>query len=83
MWWVTTHQRLNIIKHPGYPPEGHTVVKNFNVGMRKWFEAGHCGRSHVVDVYNMSEALVVRLPGEARALTHDTIHWSMVSTSPY
>ena len=80
VWWITTHQRLNTIIHPGHPPVGHAILRQFNVGMREWFEAGHCGPSHVVDVFNMTDALVMQLPEpEARALTHDTVHWSMVS----
>ena len=34
----------------------HEIVNDFNVGMREWFEAGHCGLTHVVDVYNMTGA---------------------------
>ena len=32
----------------------HAILTDFNVGMREWFEAGHCGLSHVVDVFNMT-----------------------------
>jgi len=35
-----------------------------------------CGRQ--VDVFNMTQALVLELPGEAAALTHDSFHWSEV-----
>ena len=54
LWWVTTHERLNTIHHPGHPIMTHAIVNDFNVGMREWFEAGHCGLTHVVDVYNMT-----------------------------
>ena len=61
VWWVTTHQRRNIVQHPGHPPISHDIIRNFNVGMREWFEAGHCGLSHVVDVFNMTGAAIARL----------------------
>ena len=31
-----------------------------------------------VDVFNMTEALVMELPEEAATLTHDGVHWSEV-----
>ena len=59
--------------------ESHIAITNFNVGMRAYFEAGHCGPAHVVDVYNMTDALVFnRTFEETRAMTHDGFHWSMV-----
>lgn len=59
--------------------DSHIAITNFNVGMRAYFEAGHCGPAHVVDVYNMTDALVFnRTFEETRAMTHDGFHWSMV-----
>ena len=61
--------------------ESHIAITNFNVGMRAYFEAGHCGPAHVVDVYNMTDALVFnRTFEETRAMTHDGFHWSMVKS---
>ena len=40
---------LGLGHHPGY---------RYNEGMRNYFEAGHCGPAHVVDVFNMTHALV-------------------------
>ena len=64
--------------HTGFPTEAHSVIHNYNMGMRAWFEAGNCGPAHVVDVYNMTHALVATRPEEAKPLTHDGFHWSMV-----
>ena len=75
---VTTHQRLNTIKHAGFPTEDHSRIHTFNVGMREWFEAGHCGPGKVVDVFNMTHSLVTERAFEAAPLTHDSVHWSMV-----
>ncbi len=59
--------------------DSHIAIQDFNVGMRNFFEAGHCGPSHVVDVFNMTDALVFnRSFEETRVLTHDGFHWSMV-----
>ena len=74
---ITTHQRLNSIILTGPTREEHRI-STFNAGMRTWFEAGHCGPAHVVDVYNMTKALVTTRPEEAKPLTHDGLHWSMV-----
>ncbi len=56
------------------------MIRHFNVGMREYFEAGHCGPGHVVDVFNMTDALVSNedMASEAPALTHDGVHWSAV-----
>ena len=75
---VTTHQRLDNVDHVGFPTEGHASLHNYNLGMRDWFEEGHCGPAHVVDVYNMTHALVTTRPDEAKPLTYDGFHWSMV-----
>ena len=37
---------------------GHHSGYRYNEGMRNYFEAGHCGQAHVVDVFNMTHALV-------------------------
>ena len=56
------------------------MIRHFNIGMREYFEAGHCGPGHVVDVFNMTDALVSNedVATEAPALTHDGVHWSAV-----
>ena len=56
VWWVTTHQRRHISNLPGHTLVSHAILTDFNVGMRQWFEAGHCGVTHVVDVFNMTGA---------------------------
>ena len=48
LWWVTTHQRLNSIRHFDYPLESQQHIREFNEGMRAWFDAGNCGPVHVV-----------------------------------
>lgn len=49
------------------------------MGMRDFFEAGHCGDVHVVDVFNMTHALVTELPvEETLPLTYDSVHWAEV-----
>ena len=54
----------------------------YNVGMRDFFEAGHCGGVHVVDVFNMTHALVTELPAEETLpLTYDSVHWAEVGES--
>ncbi len=30
LWWVTTHQRLNSMRHDGFPLEGHHHIRSFN-----------------------------------------------------
>ena len=51
----------------------------YNVGMRAFFEGGHCGDVHVVDVFNMTHVLVTELPAEeALPLTYDSVHWAEV-----
>ncbi len=52
--------------------------RRFNLGMRAFFEAGHCGPGHVVDVFNMTHALVTELGREAVPLTYDSVHWAGV-----
>ena len=61
---IATHQRLNSILLTGPTREEHRI-STFNAGMRTWFEAGHCGPAHVVDVYNMTNTLVTELGNEA------------------
>ena len=49
--------------------------------MRTFFEAGHCGPAHVVDVFNMTHELVTsgpELAREAAPLTYDSVHWAEV-----
>ena len=55
----------------------------YNVGMRDFFEARHCGDVHVVDVFNMTHALVTELPAEETLpLTYDSVHWAEVRNEP-
>ena len=61
---ISTHQRLNSILLTG-PTREERRISTFNAGMRTWFEAGHCGPAHVVDVYNMTNTLVTELGNEA------------------
>ncbi|KAK9833262.1 hypothetical protein WJX81_000764 [Elliptochloris bilobata] len=80
MWWITTHQRLNHHSHvkPTFG-EDHTTIHRYNVGMREFFEAGRCGNVHVVDMFNMTNALVTEMPiEETLPLTYDSAHWGGV-----
>lgn len=53
--------------------ESHSKLRRFDQGMRDFFESGSCGPAHVVDVFNMTDALVEheQLAAEAPSLTHD------------
>ena len=57
--------------------ESRINIRHFNVGMRNFFTAGNCGPSHVVDVFNMTDALVTNLTNEAVGQTYDSFHWKM------
>ena len=62
----------------------HLCLCRYNVGMREFFEARHCGDVHVLDVFNMTHALVTELPvEETLPLTYDSVHWAEVCNRPW
>lgn len=72
-WWVSTHAR----RIGWFGDEFPEVVRDFNVGMREFFDSKKCGHVNYIDVHNMTSALVQELPSEAERLTFDNVHWGM------
>eukprot|EP01031_Cornospumella_fuschlensis_P039046 gene39046-47507_t len=73
LWWVSTHFR-----RVGYfADEKEEVVKDYNLGMRHFFDSGKCGKVNYIDVYNMTSALVKELPDHSESMTYDNVHWGM------
>jgi hypothetical protein len=74
IWWVSTHYRLRAI----YDDEKPDVVRDYNLGMRKFFEEGkRCGPVNYVDVYNMTADLAINHHEEALRMTYDQVHWGI------
>ena len=48
-------------------------MKNFNEGMREFFDSGRCGDVNYVDTYNMTERLGVDHPEEVGSWTYDSM----------
>jgi hypothetical protein len=72
-WWVSTHFR-----RVGYfPDEKEDVVREYNLGMRRFFDSQACGPVHYIDVYNMTSELVRELPEHSGGMTYDNVHWGM------
>jgi len=72
-WWISTHARRIGWFGDEYPE----VVKEYNVGMREFFDSKRCGNINYIDVYNMTNTLLQEQPGEAEKLTFDNVHWGM------
>jgi hypothetical protein len=75
VWWVSTHARIRTI----FEDETPEHVRNFNEGMREFFEnKKNCGETNYVDVYNMTNSLVIpEIIEEARKMSYDLVHWGM------
>ena len=73
VWWVSTHFRLRAI----YPDEVEGMVKNYNIGMRQFYESGSCGPVNYVDVYNMTAGLAKGHRKDSESMTYDMVHWGM------
>jgi hypothetical protein len=72
VWWVSTHQRL--AAH--YMDEAPHIVKDYNTGMRQFFDEGACGFKNYVDVYNMTEQLCMNHTELAKQhMSFDHVHW--------
>jgi hypothetical protein len=53
------------------------IVKDYNLGMRKFMDDGQCGEVNYVDVYNMTARLVIDHPDEGSQMTYDNVHWGI------
>lgn len=73
IWWASTHFR----RIGWFPDEKEDVVKDYNVGMRHFFDSKSCGNVNYVDMYNMTMALVKEAPEEAEHMTYDSVHWGL------
>ena len=74
IWWVSTHYRLRAI----YKDEKPEMVRDYNLGMRKFFEEGkRCGPVNYVDVYNMTADLATNHQVDALKMTYDQVHWGI------
>ena len=73
-FWVSTHARLGYSAPDEYP----SVVENFNIGMKHFFQSGKCGKIGYIDVYNMTKSLLLNYHDHAKVLSHDNAHWGMV-----
>lgn len=73
MWWVSTHFR----RIGWFPDEKEEIIKDYNLGMRHFFDSGSCGAFNYVDVYNMTKALVTEDPVDSEQMTYDNVHWGL------
>ena len=74
LYWVSTHHRYSVV----FPDETPEKVKAFNLGMREFFEDKRCGnKTGYIDVYNMTESLMLNHYSEATLMTEDFMHWGM------
>jgi hypothetical protein len=73
LWWISTHFR----RIGWFPDEKEDVVRDYNLGMRKFFDSKACGNVNYVDMWNMTAALVKHLPEESEQLTYDHVHWGL------
>jgi hypothetical protein len=71
VFWVSTHYRII----GWFDDEKEEVVKNFNTGMRSYFDSGRCGPINYIDVYNMT--LGLKDKPENIELSYDRVHWGM------
>ena len=71
VWWVSTHYRL--VGH--FADETPEYIRNFNLGMRNFFDSGRCGLVNYIDVYNMTAELTTKHAEDAQSLTYDSVHW--------
>jgi hypothetical protein len=73
LWWVSTHFR----RVGFFPDEKEDVVREYNLGMRHFFDSRSCGLVNYIDTYNMTSELVKEMPDECQQLTYDSVHWGM------
>lgn len=73
VWWVSTHSRIRTI----FDDECPECVFDFNEGMRSFYERGSCGETNYIDVYNMTNRLVVDYSEVGRTMSYDLVHWGM------
>ena len=73
IFWVSTHRRPKGL----HIDESFHYMKKFNTDMRNFFERQHCGDIRYVDVYNMTDSLMVEYPRESKRLSFDPTHWGM------
>jgi hypothetical protein len=71
VWWVSTHYRMRAY----FDDEQAPIVRNYNYGMRKYFDSGHCGHVNYIDVYNMTAGLGLHHSDVANRMTYDGVHW--------
>jgi hypothetical protein len=71
VWWVSTHYRVKAY----FDDEQPQVVKDYNYGMRKFFDRGDCGSVNYIDVYNMTLKLALNHSADAGKMTYDGVHW--------
>ena len=74
LYWISTHARYSVV----FPDETPEIVKDFNVGMRKFIEDKKCGnKTGYIDVFNMTESLMINHHPEATFMTEDFMHWGL------
>ena len=60
--WVSTHYRMKAF----FLDEEIDVVRDYNLGMREFFDSGRCGEVNYADVYNMTAALGSTHPDQVK-----------------
>lgn len=73
VFWVSTHYRLRAY----FEDEKPEIVKEYNRGMRSFYDSGSCGKVNYLDVYNMTAALGLGHRGVAEQMSYDHVHWGM------
>ena len=69
VWWVSTHRRYQAL----YPDETPETMLVFNQRMKRFFRS----IINVVDVFNMTQDLMLHYPNQAQYLASDATHWGM------
>jgi hypothetical protein len=73
IWWVSTHYRMKA----WFGDESPEIIKDYNIGMRKFMDSGQCGEVNYIDVYNMTARLILNHPDEGSHMTFDKVHWGI------
>jgi hypothetical protein len=71
--WVSTHSRTA----PLYDSESPTRVRLYNEQMKNFVLSGRCGKIEYIDVYNMTNDLLLNFEADAAYMTFDKAHWGM------
>ena len=71
--WVSTHSRTA----PLYDTESPTRVRLYNEQMKNFVLSGRCGKIEYIDVYNMTNDLLLNFKADAAYMTFDKSHWGM------